>query len=153
MTIISGFIALIGRALLSALFIFAGFDKAGDIAGTGAYLTSVGLPPNFAWPVAVFEIVAGFFILFGIFTRLTALVLAVFCLLTALMFHNDFDNPVQVGFFFKNISIAGGFLVLVAYGTIAHSFDSYRARRKTVVVERETVRDPVVVHDDTTRHV
>lgn len=144
MTIISGFMALIGRIFLSALFILAGFGKAGDIAGTGAYLASVGLPPNFAWPAAIFEIVAGFFILFGIFTRLTALVLAAFCLLTALMFHNEFSDPTQVALFLKNIAIAGGFLMLVAYGTVAHSFDAYRARRKTVVVERE----PVVIRDE-----
>jgi len=150
MIVINGFIALVGRALIALLFILAGFGKVGDIAGTAAYMSGVGLPGGLAWPVAIFEIVAGLAILFGFMTRLFALALAVFCLLTALMFHNDFADPMQQANFLKNVALAGGFLILFAYNGVSHSLDSLRARRReTVVVERE----PVVVRDETSRHI
>lgn len=152
MTVISGGIALLGRLLLALLFIIAGIGKAMAPAATGAYLGSMGLPANLAWPVALFEIIGGLFILFGIATRITALALAVFCVLTALMAHSNFADPVQATIFWKNIAIAGGFLMIVAYGTMAHSYDAYRERRRiererVVVERRDGVRETVDVCD------
>lgn len=143
MTLINGFIALIGRILLSAIFIFAGFGKMADIGATAANMASAGLPSSLAWPTAIFELVAGLAILLGIFTRLFAFLLAGFCLLTALMFHADFADPMQQASFMKNVAMAGGFLVLMAYNGVSHSLDALRVRRREVVVERE----PVVVRD------
>lgn len=143
MNLVNGFIALIGRILLSLIFILAGFGKLGDIAGTGAYMASVGLPASLAIPAGLFELIAGVFILLGFFTRITAFALAAFCLFTALLFHNNFSDPMQQASFLKNVALAGGFLVLVAYNGVSHSLDSIRARRRTVVVER----DPVVVRE------
>ncbi|RJF90960.1 DoxX family protein [Sphingomonas cavernae] len=143
MSIISSLFALIGRILLSAIFIISGIGKMTDISGTAAYMATAGLPTNLAWPVAIFELVAGLAILLGIFARLAALLLAIFCLLAALMFHNDFADPMQAAHFWKNVGLAGGFFSLFAYGTLAHSFDAWRARRRTVVVEREPGTTPV----------
>lgn len=143
MIVINGFVALIGRILLSALFILSGFGKVGDITSFAGYMTSLGLPASLAWPTAIFEVVAGFAILFGIFTRSFALLLAGFCVLTALTAHSDFADPMQMTSFLKNIAIAGGLLILFAYNGVSHSFDSLRARRREVVVER----DPVVVRE------
>ncbi len=150
MIVINGFVALIGRILLSALFILSGFGKVGDITSFAGYMTSIGLPASLAWPAAIFEVVAGFAILFGVFTRLFALLLAGFCVVTALTAHNNFADPMQMASFLKNIALAGGFLILFAYNGVSHSFDSLRARRREVVVEREPVvveRDPVVVRE------
>jgi putative oxidoreductase len=143
MIVINGFVALIGRILLSALFILAGFGKVGDISSFAGYMTSLGLPASLAWPAAIFEIV------FGIFTRLFALLLAGFCIVTALTAHNDFADPMQQANFLKNMALAGGFLILFAYNGVSHSLDSLRARRREAVVHRETVveREPVVVRE------
>ena len=147
MTFVNGFIALIGRILLSLIFILSGIGKLADMAGTGAFMASVGLPSSLALPAGLFELIAGLFILFGFFTRITAFLLAGFCLVTALLFHNDFADPMQQAAFLKNIGLAAAFLILLAYNGISHSLDSIRARRRTVVVERE----PVVVHDTASR--
>ena len=148
MTIINGFIALIGRILLSLIFILGGIGKLTTVASTGAYMASAGLPASLAIPAGLFELFAGLFILLGIFTRLTALLLAVFCIVTALLFHNNFADPMQQANFLKNIALAGGFLVLVAYNGVSHSFDSLRARRRAVIVDRDpVVRETVVVRD------
>ena len=154
MTLINGFIALIGRIGLSLIFILGGIGKLTTVASTGAYIAAAGLPASLAIPAGLFELFAGLFILIGIFTRFTALLLAIFCVMTALLFHNNFADPMQQANFLKNIALAGGFLVLVAYNGVSHSFDSLRARRRTMVVERDpvvvretVVRDPVIVRD------
>ena len=149
MTLINGFVALIGRILLSLIFILGGIGKLTTVASTGAYMASAGLPSSLAVPAGLFELIAGLFILFGFFTRFTALLLAAFCIITALLFHNNFADPMQQANFLKNIALAGGFLILVAYNGVSHSFDSLRARRRTVIVERDpvVVRDPVVTRD------
>ena len=122
--------AFIGRILLALIFIVAGAMKLGDIDGTGAYMASVGLPATMALPAALFELVGGIMIALGIFTRITALLFAAFCLVTALMFHSETADPMQASNALKNIAIAGGFLCLFAYDQKSWSFDSYRERRR-----------------------
>ncbi|WP_201739118.1 DoxX family protein [Flavisphingopyxis soli] len=160
--------AFIGRIGLSLIFILSGVGKLMNPEATNSYiasnpyLSSMGFLPM-AWGIGLFELVAGVFILIGFMTRLTSLLLAGFTILAALFFHNDFGDPMQQANFLKNIAIAGGFLVLFAYGNTRSSLDSYRAARKdqadrTVVHERvvhdEALgNDPVVVTDrTTTRH-
>lgn len=127
---ISGLFAFIGRVLLALVFVISGAMKLTDIPGTGAYMASVGMPSSLALPAALFEIIGGLMIVFGVFTRLTALAFAVFCLLTALLFHRETADPMQAAMAFKNIAIAGGFLCLFAYDQKSWSFDSYRTRKR-----------------------
>ena len=65
------------------------------------------------WPAAIFELVAGIFILIGFQTRITALLLAGFSVLSALIFHTDFGDQTQTIMFLKNLGLAGGMLFLV----------------------------------------
>ena len=127
---LSGLFALIGRIMLALLFIVSGTMKLTDIPGTASFMASVNLPTNLALPTAIFEIVGGLMILFGVFTRLTAVAFAAFCLLTALLFHRETADPVQAAAALKNIAIAGGFLCLFAFDQKSYSFDAYRARRQ-----------------------
>jgi putative oxidoreductase len=126
----SGLFAFIGRVMLALIFIISGAMKLSDIAGTGTYMASAGLPASLALPAALFELIGGIMIVLGIFTRLTALVFAAFCLLTALLFHRETADAMQATAALKNIAIAGGFLCLFAYDQKSWSFDSYRARRR-----------------------
>lgn len=126
---LSGLIAALGRMMLALIFIVSGGLKLMDIAGTGAYMATVGLPASLAFPVALFEFLGGIMIMLGVFTRLTALAFAAFCLLTALLFHRETADPVEAAAALKNIAIAGGFLCLFAYDQKSWSFDAYRARR------------------------
>jgi putative oxidoreductase len=149
----SGLFALIGRVMLALIFIISGAMKLADISGTGAYMASVGLPSNLAVPAALFELVGGIMIVLGIFTRLTSLVFAAFCLLTALMFHRETADPMQAVAAMKNIAIAGGFLCLFAFEGKSWSFDHYRDRRRREVVERTVVHDDTAVSNEPTSPV
>lgn len=66
--------------------------------------------------------------LFNERTRATAFLLAGYSLLTALLFHTNFANQIEMIMFLKNVSIAGGFLVLVANGAGAWSLDGRAGR-------------------------
>ena len=113
---ISNLSLLTGRAMLSAMFISAGFSKLGAYAGTQAYMESVAVPGLLLPAVIALEIVAGFAILAGFQTKIAALLLASFTLLAAVIFHSDFSQQMQVILFTKNIAISGAFLLLYAQG-------------------------------------
>ena len=122
--------ALIGRILLSLLFIMAGFNKLTSLAATNGYFESLGLPAGMALPVGLFEAIGGLLLLIGFLTRPLALAFAVFTVLTAVLGHNQLSDPMQLSIFMKNLAIAGGFLLLFAYGNMAYSFDSVRNKRR-----------------------
>ena len=139
MVFISSVFALFGRIFLSLIFILSGLGKLMNVSGTEAAIVGTGLPAGLAIPTGVFELVAGLFILLGFLTRITAILLAGFCLLTALFFHNELSDPVEQANMLKNIALAGGFLVLFAYGNTRASLDTLRARRREQVVVRDRV--------------
>ena len=108
---------LLGRAMLAAIFIVAGFNKLGEAyAGTQAYMESVGVPGLLLPAVIALEIVGGLAILVGFQTKIAALLLAGFTLVAAVIFHSDFSQQMQVILFTKNIAITGAFLLLYAQG-------------------------------------
>lgn len=143
---LSGLFAALGRIMLALIFVVSGGLKLTDIAGTGAYMATVGLPASLALPVALFELLGGIMIILGVFTRLTALAFAAFCLLTALLFHRETADLVEAAAALKNIAIAGGFLCLFAYDQKSWSFDAYRARRRR---EADTLRASTSDHPAT----
>ncbi len=116
-------VALIGRALMSAIFIEAGLGKLMNPSGAIGYMAHVGLPlPPAAFAVSVLvEVGGGFAILIGFQTRIVAAILAVFCVVTALVVHYQPDNQEQMINFMKNLCMAGGFLQLVAWGAGRYS--------------------------------
>jgi putative oxidoreductase len=128
-------LALIGRVMIALLFIPAGWGKIGGFAGTAGYIASKGLPmPQVlaAGTIAV-ELGAGIALLVGLFTRWSALALAVFVLLASLFFHNYWAMPadqqmMQSMQFWKNIAITGGLLAIVAFGAGAFSVDAKRGK-------------------------
>ena len=137
---------LAGRVLLSAMFILSGYPKLLDPAGTAGMIAGAGLPAAtlLAYVAGAFELLAGIAVLVGFQTRIAALLLAAFSVFTALTFHSsainipDFPeaaNGMLTMFnqlnMMKNLTIAGGFLVLAAVGAGAYSID---ARRGSVAV-------------------
>lgn len=122
--------AFIGRLMLALLFIMAGIPKIMDPSGPAAMLQSVGLPASFALPTGIFEVVAGLLLALGFMSRLVSIVLAGFTLLTVFFFHNAFADPEQGTAALKNIAIAGGLLLVFAYGQMRWSYDHMRTTRK-----------------------
>jgi putative oxidoreductase len=119
-------IALIGRVLIGVLFLLAGLSKLGAPAATQGYIASVGLPaPVAAYGVAlVVELVCILLLVFCFQVRILAAVLAVFTLVTALFFHNNFADQNQMIHFLKNVAILGGLLQVVAFGAGKLSLDN-----------------------------
>ena len=114
---------LAGRILLSTLFVLSGFGKLGAYAATAGYMAAVGVPGALLPLVIVTELLGGLAIAFGFKTRVVAFLLAGFTVLSALLFHNNFADQIQMIMFLKNISITGGFLLLVANGSGPLSLD------------------------------
>ena len=112
-----------GRVLLAALFLISGVGKIGAYAATAGYLAAAGLPTVLLPVVIATEVLGAIAIVAGWQTRVTAFVLAGFTLLSALIYHNDFGDQVQLIMFLKNVSIAGGFLLLVTNGAGRFSVD------------------------------
>ncbi len=121
-------ILLVGRILLSVMFILAGLQKFGGIEGTAGYIGSVGLPAPtaLAWLAAIFETLVGIAILVGFQTKAAALLLAAFCVFTGFAFHYAPADQMQMIMFMKNVTIAGGLLALFVAGPGALSVDARR---------------------------
>jgi putative oxidoreductase len=118
-------ISLLGRVLLSLVFIVSGVAKVMDPAGTMAYIASAHLPfPQLAYAVAlVVELGLGIALLVGFWAQLAAAGIALFTFVTALAFHSNMADPVQVIMFLKNITIIGGLLIVIAFGPGGYSVD------------------------------
>jgi len=108
----------LGRLLLSSLFIWAGFGKLMNPSGTAQYFASMNIPvPSIAvWLVIIIELIGGILILIGFQTRWAALVLAIFCLITGFAIHLPGGDLANMTHFYKNLSITGGLLYVVAFG-------------------------------------
>lgn len=119
---------LIARCFLSALFLVSGLGKIGAYTATAAYMSSAGVPAALLPVVIVTEVVGAVAIIIGWQTRIIAFLLAGYSLLTALIFHANFADQIELVMFLKNVSIAGGLLLLVANGAGPLSVDSRFAR-------------------------
>jgi putative oxidoreductase len=117
-------LALLARLMLVFIFIVEGWEKIGNYQGTQQYMEGYGVPGALLPLVILTELGAGLLVAFGLLTRLAALALAGFCVLAASFFHHDFADANEFIQFSKDMAIAGGFLVLVAFGAGDWSVDA-----------------------------
>jgi putative oxidoreductase len=122
--------AVIGRVFLSVIFILSGVQKLLDPAPVAQMLASTNLPSSLALPTGAFELIAGLMLAVGLMTRLVAILLAGFCLVTIFFFHNQFADPTQAAMALKNLAMAGGLLAVFAYGQVRGTLDAVREERK-----------------------
>ena len=117
-------VSLVGRAGLAAIFIWSGVGKIVSPEATQAAISSLGvlLPVEVYWLTIFVELGGGLALLAGIASRVSAAALAAFSLVTAFAFHGDLADQGQLVHLMKNLSIAGGLLLLVANGPGAWSF-------------------------------
>ena len=115
---------LVGRILISALFLLNGIFKINNYDGTIGWMESFGVPEVLLIPAIILEIVGPVLIIIGYKTKLAAGLLSLFCIATAFIFHNDFANQMQLTSFLKNIALAGGFLILFVNGAKGFSLDN-----------------------------
>ena len=121
--------AWLGRLLLAAIFLHEAWAKLTAYNAAVGYMQAFGLP-GWLLPFAIaVELVGGILVIAGLYTRVAALALALFCVATAVLFHNKFGNRNELLHFEKDLAIAGGFLVLAARGGGAWALDALRGRR------------------------
>lgn len=127
---------LVGRILIALIFVVSGFGKITGFEGTVGYIASKGLPlPEFAAMAAVIiELGGGLMVVFGWKARWAAAAMFVFTAVAALIFHNFWAVPAaqsqnQMIHFMKNVSMLGGLLYVIVYGSGPLSVDSSRDRR------------------------
>jgi putative oxidoreductase len=123
-------VALIGRLLLAAMFVYAGYGKIGGFEGTAGFIASKGLPlaPLLAAGTIALEIVAGVMLVLGWKARWAALSLAAFTVLASVIFHAFWEAPAaqfrtEQLFFLKNMAVTGGLLMVAALGAGRWSVD------------------------------
>ncbi|RUM09428.1 DoxX family protein [Rhizobium chutanense] len=122
-------ILLLGRLLLSLIFLHEGSVLASDITATIDIFAKLGLSAPVAFAVIALQIGAGLSLATGVLTRLGAVALALFCLATALLFHTNFASQNELLHFEKDLAIAGGMFVLSASGAGSLSIDRLLRKR------------------------
>lgn len=113
------YVPLVARLLLGLIFVMSGISKITGFEGTQQYMASHGIPLTAFFLVAaiVVEILGGLSVILGLWARAGATVLCLFLIPATLIFHTDFSQQTQLIMFLKNISIMGGLLFVVAFGS------------------------------------
>jgi len=114
---------LIGRIFISSIFLLSGINKFKNYEDSHEWMESFGVPGILLIPAIVLEILAPVLIIAGYHVKISAALLSLFCIATAVIFHADLSNQMHLIAFFKNIGLAGGFLFLVIYGAKDYSLD------------------------------
>ncbi len=124
-------ITALGRLLIAIIFVLDGLQQLYDPMGTMKFIAAAGLPiPPAAYIIGLLLQLGGsVFLLIGLQTRWAAGALFLFCLLTAAIFHSDFNNGYMVIEFLKNLAIAGGLLQIIVHGGGDLSADARLAKR------------------------
>ena len=126
-------VVVVARTLLALMFVLAGLSKFADLSGTAGYIASGGLPmPGvLAFLTATLEVVGGVALIVGFQARAAALALALFTLVATVLFHNFWavaadKQFIQQLMFMKNLSVAGGLLLVFSFGAGPASLDARR---------------------------
>ncbi len=119
----SNILDLLGRILISALFLLNGVSKINNYDSTVDWIESFEVSGMIIIPAIILEIIGPILIIIGYKAKIAAGFLSLFCITTAIIFHNDFSDQVQFTSFLKNIALAGGFLFIIVNGTKEFSID------------------------------
>lgn len=107
---------LMARIFISSVFLLSGINKIFSYDSTVTWMEGFGIPGFLLWPTIVLEILLPIFIIIGYKTQLSAILLAIFCIATALIFHFDLENQMQTIALLKNFGLAGGFIFVAING-------------------------------------
>ena len=114
-----------GRILLSALFLIEGLGKISMQEEVIMYMEEYGVPGILFIPATALEVIFPLLLIVGYKTKWVASIMALFTFAVAIIFHTDFSEGMQMMFFLKDIAIAGGFMIIIAYGPSKISLDHY----------------------------
>ena len=118
-------IEFLGRVLLSTLFLVEGIGKISMQEDVIMYMEDYGVPEILFVPAIILEILFPLLLIIGYRIKWAASIMALFTFTVAIIFHTDFSEGMQMIFFLKDMAIAGGFMIIVAYGPGKISLDHY----------------------------
>ncbi len=120
--------ALLGRFMLSLIFLIAGSEKFANMVRTQHYMAAMGMPhsivPPLAYIAAVIEVTCGLAVLLGFQARVAAIILFLFLIPVTIIFHLIPHEMVQV---WKNVAMMGGLLMVAVHGPGGLSLDRRQA--------------------------
>ena len=119
----SNLMDLVGRVFISLVFLLSAYNKIFNYEGTVAWMEGYGVPGFLLWPTIILEIILPVLIIIGYKTKVSAIILAIFSIATAFIFHLDFSNQMQVIALLKNLGLAGGFIFIAVNGSKDWAFD------------------------------
>ena len=122
---------VLGRIFLSTLFLIEGTNKIFNYEETIQYMENFGVPGYLAIPAIILEILFPLLLIIGYQTKIAALVMMIFTIVVAIIFHTNFDDQMQFITFFKDIAIAGGFIIIFVNGAGKFSVDYKLKSNKT----------------------
>ena len=114
---------LFGRIFLSVLFLTEGIKKFFFQEETIMYMEDFGVPEILFFPSIFVEILFPLLLIIGYKTKIAALVMALFTLTVAIIFHTNFNSGMEMTFFLKDLAIAGGFIIIFVNGAGLFSID------------------------------
>ncbi len=117
------FIDLLARIFISSVFLVSGYNKIMNYESTISFMEGFGIPGLLLWPTIVLEILLPILVIIGYKTQIATILLAIFCIATAVIFHFDFSNQMQIVALLKNFGLAGGFLLIALNGPKQFSMD------------------------------
>jgi len=129
---------LIGRILLGHIFLLAGISKISGYAATAGWMEAMGVSGGLLPLVIALEIGGGLALILGFQARIAALGLAVFSIISAVIFHAELSDQMQSILFMKNFAMAGGLLYVAALGAGAWSIDAKIRQSRSQVSARAT---------------
>ena len=112
----SNFLDLVGRILISSIFLLSSYNKIFNYSGTISWMEGFGIPGFLLAPTIIMEIVLPISIIIGYRTQIAASLLALFCISTGIIFHLNFSDQMQTIQLLKNFGLAGGFLFVAING-------------------------------------
>jgi len=122
---------LIARFLIAQIFLVSAAQKIITFDATKAFMDQLGISGDLLLPVIVIEMALGIMIVVGLWTRWAALGLGLFCLLTAILIHFNWEDPIQAVMYMKNLTMAGGIFLLVVHGAGRLSLDHWIQNKKS----------------------
>ena len=121
---------VLGRILLSSLFIIEGVNKFFNQEETIMYMEDYGVSEIFFFPTVLLEIFIPMLLIVGYKTRILGSIMYLFTLSVALIFHLNFDSQIQLIMFLKDLAIAGGFLLIASREPGLCSIDYFLKNKK-----------------------
>ena len=103
-----------GRIFISTLFIVEAIKKFLFKEETIFYMEEYGGPEILFYPSLIFELVFPILLIIGYQTRISAVAIFIFTIVVTVIFHNDFESQTQFMALLKNLSIAGGLLIIAS---------------------------------------